>query len=451
MRCLEGYVMETEMDTCTCQEDGHWSPNSISCCPRKCSLPTNITNIIISGTEFTVNTTIVLSCAEGYHLIGTSTSTCQNNGKWLPLFSNDICAPESCGNPQAPNHGTVVGNTYSYKDTILYKCDSGYELKGDAERICQADKQWSGASPVCKSIRCEPPPMIENAVSIGIENTYSSNISFICNFGYHLLGPENITCLANGSWSKPLPSCEETRCEELEFIENGNAVYENSTVGSRVAYYCNRGYSLEGEPIAECTEAGTWSHPSPLCKPNPCPVPFIIPENALLSETSFYVGQKVFIKCREGYQLRGQSVITCNPDEAWTPTQAKCEKISCGPPAHVENTLVRGTFYQYGDVVTYSCYSGYMLEGSLRSVCLENGTWTTPPACKAFDGQEYFKYIFSSVAKCMFNYPMLCFPFQLFVGSLARMGVSVSGQMHALAQKAGWGVCVKSQSASCIV
>uniref|UniRef100_A0A8D2Q1E1 Sushi, von Willebrand factor type A, EGF and pentraxin domain containing 1 n=1 Tax=Varanus komodoensis TaxID=61221 RepID=A0A8D2Q1E1_VARKO len=326
-RCLEGYVMETEMDTCTCQEDGHWSPNSISCCPRKCSLPTNITNIIISGTEFTVNTTIVLSCAEGYHLIGTSTSTCQNNGKWLPLFSNDICAPESCGNPQAPNHGTVVGNTYSYKDTILYKCDSGYELKlqGPTRRICHVNKKWS---------------------------------------------PSHATSL-------------ETRCEELEFIENGNAVYENSTVGSRVAYYCNRGYSLEGEPIAECTEAGTWSHPSPLCKPNPCPVPFIIPENALLSETSFYVGQKVFIKCREGYQLRGQSVITCNPDEAWTPTQAKCEKISCGPPAHVENTLVRGTFYQYGDVVTYSCYSGYMLEGSLRSVCLENGTWTTPPACKA--------------------------------------------------------------------
>uniref|UniRef100_A0A670K9P1 Sushi, von Willebrand factor type A, EGF and pentraxin domain containing 1 n=1 Tax=Podarcis muralis TaxID=64176 RepID=A0A670K9P1_PODMU len=233
-------------------------------------------------------------------------------------------------------------------------------------------------------IRCEPPPRVENALPVVIEKTYyRSNISFVCNFGYHLLGPENITCLANGTWSKPFPSCKETRCEDPEFIENGNALYENNTVGSRAAYYCNRGYSLEGEPIAECTEAGTWSHPIPQCKPNPCPVPFIIPENALLSETTFYVGQKVFIKCREGYQLRGPSVITCNSDEAWTPTRAKCEKISCGPPAHVANALVRGTFHQYGDVVTYSCYSGYMLEGSLRSVCLENATWTTPPACRA--------------------------------------------------------------------
>ncbi|XP_060618494.2 sushi, von Willebrand factor type A, EGF and pentraxin domain-containing protein 1 isoform X2 [Anolis sagrei] len=440
-RCLEGYVMETEMDTCTCQEDGHWSLDTISCCPQKCPLPVNINNIIISGAEFTVNTSITLSCPEGFLLTGARTSTCQNDGNWIPLFSSDICTPVSCGEPEFPEDGIVVGNKYNYRDTVLYKCSSGYELDGDAERTCQADKLWSGATPVCKkiscgspepinngsvigkdfffgdevlyscdqgfelqgptrrichvnkkwspsaptcvSIRCESPPTIENAYSVFIESTYRSNISFICNFGYHLLGPENITCLANGSWSKPLPSCEETRCEDPEFIENGNALYENNTVGSRAAYYCNRGYTLEGEPIAECTEAGTWSHPIPLCKPNPCPVPFIIPENALLSEATFYVGQKVFIKCREGYQLRGPSVITCNPDEAWTPTRAKCEKISCGPPAHVENALIRGTFFQYGDMVTFSCYSGYMLEGSLRSVCLENGTWSLPPACKA--------------------------------------------------------------------
>lgn len=54
-------------------------------------------------------------------------------------------------------------------------------------------------------------------------------------------------------------------------------------------------------------------------------MPFIIPENALLSEVDFYVGQNVSIRCREGYQLKGQSVITCNPDETWTLATAKCE------------------------------------------------------------------------------------------------------------------------------
>lgn len=72
-------MIETEVDICTCQEDGHWFPNTISCCPRKCPMPPNITKVIISGTEFTVNKSITLSCPEGYLLMGTSTSTCQVN------------------------------------------------------------------------------------------------------------------------------------------------------------------------------------------------------------------------------------------------------------------------------------------------------------------------------------------------------------------------------------
>ncbi|KAG8130469.1 hypothetical protein E2320_017145, partial [Naja naja] len=342
--CEMGYVMQGSSEL-TCTERGVWSrpyPNCtlLTCGPpptvphavafgesqdygskvqyRKCPMPPNITNVIISGTEFSVNKSITLSCPEGYLLMGTSTSTCQHNGTWAPLFSNEICTPVSCGKPEAPEYGVVIGNQYNYKDTVLYKCDLGYELEGNAERICHRDKLWSGVTPVCKKL-----------------------------------------------------------------IENGSVVSENNIVGSTTAYYCNRGYSLEGEWIAECTEAGVWSHPTPSCKPNPCPVPIIIPENAILSETTFYVGQEVFIKCREGYQLQGQSVISCNPDEVWTPTRAKCERISCGPPAHVEHALVRGTFHQYGDMVTYSCYSGYMLEGSLRSVCLENGTWAGTPSCKA--------------------------------------------------------------------
>ncbi|NWY42555.1 SVEP1 protein, partial [Sylvia atricapilla] len=440
-RCLEGYTMATEVDVCTCQEDGQWSPQSISCCPRKCPLPGNITNVVAIGSNFTVNTSITLLCVEGYTLVGASTSTCKENGVWVPPFSDDICSPVSCGTPESPEHGFVVGTKYNYKDVSLYKCDSGYELQGNAERTCQEDKLWSGTVPVCRRISCGPPDMIENgsvqgeeflfgsevfyscdpgfelqgpsrrichvdkkwspsaptcmqitcglhpfiekAEAISTGCTYGSNVTFVCSSGYHLVGPQNITCLANGSWSKPLPLCEETRCKIPVSLLNGKAIYENNTVGSTVTYLCERGYSLEGEPAAECTRDGRWSNPLPLCKPNPCPVPFIIPENALLSEVDFYVGQNVSIRCREGYQLKGQSVIACNADETWTPATAKCEKISCGPPAHVENALIRGSFYQYGDMITYSCYSGYMLEGPLRSICLENGTWTTPPTCKA--------------------------------------------------------------------
>lgn len=47
----------------------------------------------------------------------------------MPPFSDDICIPVSCGTPETPKHGFVVGTKYNYKDVILYKCDSGYELQ----------------------------------------------------------------------------------------------------------------------------------------------------------------------------------------------------------------------------------------------------------------------------------------------------------------------------------
>ncbi|KAM4876293.1 sushi, von Willebrand factor type A, EGF and pentraxin domain-containing protein 1 [Thomomys bottae] len=325
LRCLDGYMMDTDIDTFTCQKNGHWSPERISCSPKQCPLPPNLTRLLIHGDDSSANKHVSMSCVEGYTYEGINTSTCQLDGTWAPPFSDDSCIPVSCGHPESPEHGYVIGSNYSFESTITYQCEPGYELEGNRQRICQENRQWSGGAATCKKSRCEAP---------------------------------------------------------AEFL-NGNAVVENSTGESRVFYSCHRGYSLEGPLEAYCTENGTWSHSVPLCKPNPCPVPFVIPENAVLSEKEFYVDQNVSIKCREGFLLKGQGVITCNPDETWTQTSAKCEKISCGPPAHVENAIARGIHHQYGDMITYSCYSGYMLEGSLRSVCLENGTWTSPPICRA--------------------------------------------------------------------
>ncbi|XP_077904066.1 sushi, von Willebrand factor type A, EGF and pentraxin domain-containing protein 1 isoform X2 [Ictidomys tridecemlineatus] len=325
LRCLEGYIMDSDMDTFTCQEDGHWFPETISCSPKQCLLPSNTTHILVHGGDFSVNKQVSVSCVEGYAYQGANVSTCQPDGSWDPPISDESCNPVSCGEPESPEHGFVVGTKYTFGSTITYQCEPGYVLEGNRERVCQEHKVWSGGAATCQKSRCVAPP---------------------------------------------------------EFL-NGKADMENGTAGLSIVYTCRRGYSLEGSAEAHCTQHGTWSHPIPHCKPNPCPVPFVIPENAVLSEKEFFVEQNVSIKCREGFLLHGHGIITCNPDETWTQTNAKCEKISCGPPTHIENAIARGVHYQYGDMITYSCFSGYMLVGSLRSVCLENGTWTSPPTCRA--------------------------------------------------------------------
>lgn len=47
----------------------------------------------------------------------------------MPLFSDEICVPVSCGKPETPKHGVVLGTGYSYRDAVHYKCNAGYELQ----------------------------------------------------------------------------------------------------------------------------------------------------------------------------------------------------------------------------------------------------------------------------------------------------------------------------------
>lgn len=69
-------------------------------------------------------------------------------------------------------------------------------------------------------------------------------------------------------------------------------------------------------------------------------------------------------------------------DSCVVPTGLFCTGVSCGPPLHVANGVVRGAVFQFGDVAVYSCFGGYTMEGVGRSRCLENGTWTPPPTCR---------------------------------------------------------------------
>ncbi|XP_058886297.1 sushi, von Willebrand factor type A, EGF and pentraxin domain-containing protein 1 isoform X1 [Acipenser ruthenus] len=441
-RCLKGYELETEADTQSCLQDGAWSTHDIRCKPQSCPLPLNLMkNLIITGTEFTLNSSITLSCVAGYQLLGDYISVCQPNGTWTPLFSSDSCVPVSCEKPSPPQNGIVIGTRYHFMDNVLYMCHAGYEIQGDAERIClvnkvwsgkqpvcakvscgkpvavehgsvqgndytlggeavyscnpgfelqghskstcKANKQWSPAAPLCVQISCGTPPSVENAVALATGDTYRNNISFVCSSGFHLSGPQNITCQANGSWSTPTPVCEGVTCKSPGLLVNGLAEYNNLTAGSRVEFQCDEGYELLGEPIAVCTGNGTWSSPTPTCKAKPCPAPSGLSEKATLSEDVFFVGQTVSVSCPMGYRPHGTATIVCKTDQTWTSADVKCERISCGTPIYVPSALARGAVFQYGDMVTYSCYGGYMLEGSSRSVCLENGTWTPPPACKA--------------------------------------------------------------------
>ncbi|KAL4004587.1 protocadherin gamma subfamily A [Sarotherodon galilaeus] len=55
----------------------------------------------------------------------------------------------SCGWLSPPDNGKKEGTTYLQGAKVRLSCNEGYNLKGSAERLCQADGQWSGEETRC--------------------------------------------------------------------------------------------------------------------------------------------------------------------------------------------------------------------------------------------------------------------------------------------------------------
>uniref|UniRef100_A0A2K6EQD9 Sushi, von Willebrand factor type A, EGF and pentraxin domain-containing protein 1 n=1 Tax=Propithecus coquereli TaxID=379532 RepID=A0A2K6EQD9_PROCO len=422
-QCFPGYKLHGSSSR-RCLSNGSWSGSPPSCLPCRCSTPV-IQYGTINGTDFGCGKAAWIQCFKGFTLLGSSEITCEANGQWSSDFPH--CEHTSCGSlPMIPN--AFISESSSLKENVItYSCRSGYVIQGSSDLICGEKGTWSQPYPVCEPLSCGPPPTVENAVATGETHTYESKVKLRCLEGYTMdKDIDTFTCQKDGHWFPERISCSPKKCPLPGNITHILVHGDDFSVNKQVSLSCAEGYTYEGVNISTCQVRFTmiisyisfkpikvdasllirianstisWSgskvifnhdkrgnvskHFLFFLTANPCPVPFVIPENALLSEKEFYVDQNVSVKCREGFLLQGQGVITCNPDETWTQTSAKCEKISCGPPVHVENAIARGIHYQYGDMITYSCYSGYMLEGSLRSVCLGNGTWTSPPICRA--------------------------------------------------------------------
>ena len=55
----------------------------------------------------------------------------------------------SCGNPGVPHRGILIGNQFTFGQTVRYECDDFYEVAGEEELTCEADGEWSDDIPDC--------------------------------------------------------------------------------------------------------------------------------------------------------------------------------------------------------------------------------------------------------------------------------------------------------------
>ena len=366
-------------DNITCQLNGSWTTPLLSCNIVDCSDPGTPDNGEVIGTVFTYNASVIFLCDTGYELHGNKTATCQANGQWnIPL---PTCKIVNCSDPGIPSNGNKTGNVYSYNSSILYVCDIGYNLTGSSKLTCSANGSWDKSVPTCEIISCSNPGTPSNGYKIGSVYSYNSSILFSCNTGYNLIGSSVLTCLANGSWDIDAPSCHIVNCGDPGTPNNGQTYGLNYTYGSQVTFSCNKGYTISSNVSFQCLSNGSWNGSLPMCTLVSCGNPGT-PVHGIRNGESFDFQDVVSFSCEPELILIGNANITCQANGLWSGSLPMCSHMDCNDPGIPDNGQRQSSNFSYGASISYTCNIGYEISGNSIIECEVEGKWNgTIPTC----------------------------------------------------------------------
>lgn len=155
--------------------------------------------------EYTVNTVLTYKCRSGFEEIpGIDKSiTCSENGTWTKL--GDFCKRKDCGAPPSLQNGKVKSEGTTFGSKMLVSCDEGYQLVGKNEMTCLVDG-WEKGNLQCVPKDCGPLPDLPHGTVKSNSTTFGSRMLLSCEEGYQLVGKKEKTCLSDG-WEKGNISC----------------------------------------------------------------------------------------------------------------------------------------------------------------------------------------------------------------------------------------------------
>ncbi|XP_035664615.1 uncharacterized protein LOC118408102 [Branchiostoma floridae] len=121
-----------------------------------------------------------------------------------------------------------------------------------------------------------------------------------------------------------------------------------------------------------------------ICNATPCP-PLTVPTNGALTPPSPHnYPVTVTFSCNSGYELNGAENTTCQTDRTWSNPVPTCSSGQCSTlaaPTNGARTPAVGAT-SFGNTVTFFCSMGYTLNGATTATCQTNGTWSNPvPTC----------------------------------------------------------------------
>ncbi|KFR13957.1 C4b-binding protein alpha chain, partial [Opisthocomus hoazin] len=260
--------------------------------------------------------------------------------------------------------------------TVSYVCRPGYmRIPGRSlDRTCGEDLQWSPTEQFCTERKCNHPGELEHGFINVTDLAFGSTATLSCEGGYRLRGTNEISCVIKNKgvdWDRDLPFCERVPCEPPPRIANGRYTEADSYVyQTSVTYTCDDvkngedPFSLIGPSTIFCTydahSNGVWSEPPPQCRVVKCDNPKIENGRKITGfGPSYSYKNSVMFQCDPGYFMIGQDTITCEANNAWSPSKPTCEKITeavCGAPKITNGVVIPAkSVYEGGETVQIKC------------------------------------------------------------------------------------------------
>nr|XP_032660807.1 P-selectin-like isoform X3 [Chelonoidis abingdonii] len=225
--------------------------------------------------------------------------------------------------------------------------------------------------------------------------TYNSTCTFSCEMGFVRNGSETLECTALGQWTGHPPLCEAVKCPVPNSpgrgLLNCSHWHGDFTYNSTCAFSCETGFVRNGSETLECTALGQWTGHPPHCEAVKCPV-LDSPGRGRLNcshwHGDFTYNSTCTFSCETGFVLNGSEKLECTALGQWTEQTPRCEAVKCpvlDSPARgrLNCTNWHGDF-TYNSTCAFSCEKGFVLNGSETLECTALGQWRgQTPRCEA--------------------------------------------------------------------
>ncbi|XP_041694678.1 C4b-binding protein alpha chain [Coregonus clupeaformis] len=253
---------------------------------------------------------------------------------WLVCLTFEVETIQAqCSKPIGGSHMRISADyitqeTFLEGSKVVFECDVGYV--GRAMTVTCNGETWKNVKSTCQRTSCGSPGEVMNGwydLTEGVE--FGARATAQCNKGHYIVGSKVRNCMAAG-WSARVAICEVVKCGGPPVVANGSLLYQAEewyAYGEVVEYQCDRQLTLVGPRSLHCSETGQFEPDPPKCIDVICPTPKI--DNAVRVEGHQPLYRyKSFVRyeCKKGYEMEGESSLTCEIDSTWSATLPTCKE-----------------------------------------------------------------------------------------------------------------------------